>query len=117
MILDEEDIVELIVTFKDADGEDKAHTIHFTVEPDYLWSSFTTDYRLKMIQAYSEFTSRMVAEAIDDYVKRVRRATLSAIQTTARLSADTPEGSRPSFNEAVYACKEFTWLPEGAGCD
>lgn len=101
IILDKEDRVELFITFKDADGKRKAHTIRFDVEPAYLWASFTTDYRLKMIQAHSEFTSRMVAESVDEYVKRVRRATLSEVRA---------EEGRPAFNETLYRCNEFVQL-------
>ena len=76
MIYTEENVVELLVSFNDADGQIKATNLRFAVEPAYLWAAFQTDYRLKMIQAYGEFTSRMVAEAIDDHIKRIRRATL-----------------------------------------
>lgn len=101
IILDEEDIVELVINFKDAYGKDIIHAIRFAVEPAYLWSSFTTDCRLKMIQVYSEFTSHMVAEAIDDYVKRVRRATLSELHAETRKVA---------FNESVFRDNEFVQL-------
>ena len=76
MLNDDENTVELFTTFNDADGQIKTIALRFAVEPAYLWSSFETDCRLKMIQAYGEFTSRMVAEAIDDNIKRIRRATL-----------------------------------------
>lgn len=80
MLNGNENTVELFITFKDADGIDKVHAIRFAVEPTHLWASFTTDYRLKMIQVYSEFTSRMAAEAIDDYVKRIRCGTLKGFE-------------------------------------
>ena len=73
---DDENIVKLFATFNDADGQTKTTILHFAVEPAYLWAAFETDFRLKMIQAHSEFTSRMVAEAIDDNIKRIRRSTL-----------------------------------------
>ena len=74
MLDNDKNEVELFVSFTDADGHTKTTIIHFVVEPAYLWSAFQTDFRLKMIQVYSEFTSRMVAEAIDEHVKSLRRA-------------------------------------------
>ncbi len=52
-----------------------------------------TDFRLKLIQAYGEFTPRMVAEAIDDNIKRIRRATQTA-DRGCRAGR-----TRPRFNE------------------
>lgn len=114
MLDDDENIVELFTTFNDADGQTKTIAIRFAVEPAYLWSAFETDYRLKMIQAYGEFTSRMVAEAIDDHIKRIRRATLK--QRIAQAE-DTRKETRPRFNEAVYRCKDFVTLLGDSGAD